>query len=96
MKSEQKVIKFPKNELKENKDRLDKLEVAYKMLKRLIGEGHDFHILIATEATKELFATDGLIKSDYGILTSNMEEAEEIRIKSDNAIFYPIKGDEII
>jgi len=100
MKTEQmqliKVIEFPKYKIEEKveKERLDKLDVAYNMLKYLIEEGHDFHIVISADAVNELFETDKISSDDYGILTSNIDKAEKIRIKSDNAIFYQIEGDE--
>jgi hypothetical protein len=100
MKSEQmelmKVIEFPKYKIEEKaeKEKIAKLDVAYKMLKYLIEEGHDFHVVISADAVNELFETDKVCEDDYGILTSNFDEAKRIRIKSDNTIFYKIEGNE--
>lgn len=91
-----KVIEFPKNKIeeKENRDRLNKLEVAYKMLETLVKEGHDFHIVISADATERMFKPGKISNNYYGVLTSNLDKAEKIRIKSDNTAFYPIRGDE--
>lgn len=87
-----KVIQFPKNKLKENKERLNKLEVAYKLLKCLVEDGADFHIVVTKESAETLYNfPTGEYK--YATITSDLEEAQKIRL-NDNTFFYPVKGDE--
>lgn len=100
MKAEQielmKVIDFPKSKIeeKERRERLDKLDVAYKLLERLVKTGAEFHIVITRESTSELFnLPEGYNKYKYATLTSDLEKAKRINLK-DNTMFYPIKGDE--
>jgi len=96
MESEQlelmKVIQFPKNKIKENRDRIDKLEVAYKVLKYLVEEGKEFHIVVTKESAEELFEIPSS-KYNYVTITSSLGEADNIKLHN-NTFFYPILGDE--
>lgn len=101
MKAEQmelmKVIDFPKSKIeeKERRERLDKLDVAYKLLERLVKTGTEFHIVITRESTSELFEfPKEYNKYQYATLTSDLKEAKRINLK-DNTMFYPIKGGEL-
>lgn len=101
MKAEQmelmKVIEFPKNKIeeKERRERLDKLDVSYKLLEELVKTGADFHIIVTKESASELFDfPEKYNKYQYATLTSNLKEAKTINLK-DNTMFYPIKGDEL-
>jgi len=96
MKAEQleimKVIEFPKNRNVENKLRDDKLEVAIKFLKYLVGEGADFHIIIDRNAALELFEDNAKLK-DYLIMTTDFEKARHIKLDTNYKI-YKIEGNE--
>jgi len=95
-----KVIKFPKNKIeeKEDRERKDKLEQAYKMLDYLIGCGADFNIIVDIEKGNELFEiTEKQIKEyKYLMLTTNYEKSKKIRFAEgvNKVAFYQIKGDE--
>lgn len=91
-----KVIEFPKDKIKEKlkNERIGKLDAACKMLKYLIEEEADFHIVLKIETANKLFevSEEEMKKYDYIILTSNYEESKHIPIK--RSCVYRIKGDE--
>lgn len=87
-----KVIQFPKNKIKENKDKMNKLEVACKILRQIAMEGNDFHIIVTREAADNLFIFPSE-KYSYATITSNLNEIKNIPLYKDTFI-YPISGDE--
>jgi hypothetical protein len=87
-----KVIEFPKNRQVENIERNEKLEVAIKILKLLVDEGADYHIVIDRKAANELF--EGALR-EYTVITSNLEKAEDIRLRFENYSIFPLKGNEL-
>ncbi|WP_026887696.1 hypothetical protein [Clostridium beijerinckii] len=100
MKAEQmglmKVIQFPQNKLKEKeiREKSEKMEVAFEILNYLIKNGCDFHILLNAKYV-EVLSSYVPKNSKYAMLTSNLDEAEKIRIYGKEVCFYPIEGNEL-
>lgn len=93
-----KVIQFPKNRQVVEIERQDKLEVIQKILKLIIEEGNDFHVLIDKKTALEIYEdpTNGL--KDYLILTTNFEEAQKMKLKmtqTRNSRIQKITGNEL-
>lgn len=105
MKSEQmqlmRVIEFPKSKIeeKEERERKDKLEVAYKMLDYLIDCGADFNIIVDIEKANELFeiSESQMKKFQYISLSTNYEKFKKIRFAEgvNKVACYQIKGVEL-
>lgn len=87
-----KVIEFPKNRQMGLKKRNKKLNVAIELLQYLVNGGADFHIVISKEQAEKLY--DGDLRK-YTVITSNLEEAKNLNISSNNYSIYPIEGDEL-
>ena len=88
-----KVIEFPKNKEMENDLKYEKLEIAIKMLKFLVDEGADFHIILNRKDTLKLFEYSNNIR-DYLILTSNLEIAKNLEINNKIPNLYELIGNE--
>lgn len=73
------VIEFPKSKLKENREKQDKLEVAKKLVNLLVDKEIEFQIIIDKESALKVLKDDDF--KDYVIITTNLEEAEKLRLK---------------
>jgi hypothetical protein len=88
-----KIIEFPKNIIENNK-RDSKFKVAFKLLKTLVDNGADFHIVVDKKDSLLLFNEEDFGSREYIILTSNLEKAKELSLENKNSCIFPIKGDE--
>jgi hypothetical protein len=95
-----KVIEFPKQKIeeKDNRDRKEKLEQAYKMLDYLIDAGADFNIIVDIEKANELFeiSESQMKKFQYIAISTNYDKFKKIRFAEgvNKVACYQIKGDE--
>jgi hypothetical protein len=94
-----KVIQFPKKviEEKETNERLDKVEVAKKLLDILADEKIDFSIVIDKNSALKVLE-DNENYRDYIVITTNEEESRKMLLKLTqmrNSCLINIKGDEL-
>jgi hypothetical protein len=89
-----KVIEFPKNRQVENIIRDEKLRTAVQILKFLVENDGEYHIVISRNDAEKLFDSKNLRSST--IITSNYEAIDRTALDYMREYFsvYPIKGND--
>lgn len=96
-----KVIQFPQSKIaeKETREKGQKLEVAYKLLKYLVNDcDAEINIIVDIDKANGLFeiSESDMKNFKYLIITSNYENTKKIKLSNENrAICFEIEGNEL-
>lgn len=86
------VIDFPKNRQIEIKQINSKFDATVDILRYLVENGADYHIVIDREYAEKIFDK---CKRKYTVITSNADKAMKLVLEDENFNIYAVQGDEL-